>query len=298
MKRTSTFGAVASLVLLAGWSLAGGAGQEAERDEARALVAAAIANQHKNDAALAEYERRERKQEFRREEDVQAKVDRTYRVVPTGTGTLRLVVEEGGRPVAPEFYQKQLRDLEQALEWALRPTEPKQRQRVEKWNRRVRERRELVDAVAEAFLFSTVGRESRNGRTLVRIAFVPNPAFRPRAKNSDLFPHVRGTMWLDAEAAQLVRVEAEVISDIAFAGGMGGKIYRGGRFVMEQAPVANGVWLPTRYEYHFQGRKFIFGFELHEVTTASSYRRVGPPAEALAMVRRELNTGGARGSAP
>jgi len=65
------------------------------------------------------------------------------------------------------------------------------------------------------------------------------------------------------------------------------------RRVMEQDEVAPGVWLPTRIAYDFDGRKFLFGFELLEVTTVSSYRRIGPPREALADVRHELNTSGA-----
>jgi hypothetical protein len=83
-----------------------------------------------------------------------------------------------------------------------------------------------------------------------------------------------------------------VIRDISFGGGVFGKVYRGGRFVMEQAEVAPGVWLPTRYEYNFAGRRFVFGLEVHEVTEASRYRRVGPPADALVAIRHELGSGG------
>ena len=49
------------------------------------------------------------------------------------------------------------------------------------------------------------------------------------------------------------------------------------------------MWLPSLYEYDFQGRKFLFGFETHEHTEITQYHRIGPPQEALAAVRRELS---------
>ncbi len=256
--------------------------------DVKSLVARTIAGQHRNDEALAEYERRERKQTFRHDESQPAE-DKIYRVVPTGTGTLRLLVEESGRNVAPDFYRKQLRDLEQALLWALNPAESKQKQRVEKGKRRARERAELVDAVGEAFRFTWQGREARNGRQLARVAFQPNPDFKPRTRNSELFAHVRGTLWIDERESQLARAEAEIFRDISVVGGVFGKIYSGGKFVLEQEPVADGLWLPLRLEFHFRGRRFLFGFESHEVTTAGSYRRIGPPQQALNAVRHELN---------
>jgi hypothetical protein len=103
----------------------------------------------------------------------------------------------------------------------------------------------------------------------------------------------RATLWIDEAAAQMMRLEAELESDLSFGGGLLGKVYRGGRFLMEQAEAAPGIWLPTRFEYHLDGRKFVFGFELNEVTAISGYRRIGPPAEALAAVRHELSNGGA-----
>lgn len=258
--------------------------------EIRALVEHAISNQHRNDDALAQYERRERRQARKDESDALLSEDKSFRVVPTGTGTLRLLVEEKGQPVPPDLYRRQLRDLEQALVWALDPAEHKQKRRVEKFAKRSRERAEMVNAIHDAFLFTWQARETSGGRSLVRLLFEPNPAFKPHSRNTEMFRHARAVVWIDEAAAQLVRIEAEIVSDISIGGGILGKIYRGGRLVLEQAQVTEGVWLPVRYAYNFTGRRFLFGFELHEVTLASAYRRIGPPKDALSAVRHELST--------
>ena len=65
-------------------------------------------------------------------------------------------------------------------------------------------------------------------------------------------------IWVDESAVQIARIEADVTSDIAFGGGIIGKVYRGGHFVVEQAEVAPGIWLPTLYIYNVGGRKFLF----------------------------------------
>ena len=267
-------------------------------EEIHALVDRVIANQHRDDSALEQYERIERRLVRKSAQDTAPAEDKTFRVIPTGTGTVRVQIEERGRPVDAELYRRQLRDLEQALVWALNPKEARQKQRVEKGARRGRDRAESVDAVRDAFRFAWLGREVRNARTLVKLRLDPNPEFKPTSRNTSLFTAVRATVWLDESAAQLVRAEAELVRDISFGGGFLGKVYRGSRFELEQAEAAPGIWLPTRYDYNFSGRKFLFSLEVHELTEVSHYRRIGPPQEALLAIRRELSSGATPPASP
>ncbi len=258
-------------------------------EQIRTLVARVVANQHRDDAALEEYERIERRQLRKNKKNSVLVEDKTFRVVPTGTGTARVQIEDRGQRVDAAFYRWQLRNLELALVAALNPTEIEQSQRVAHAVKRSRQHAALVDAVANAFRFTWLGRETRNGRTLVKLHLDSNPDYKPTSRSTSLLGAVRATIWLDEAVGQLVRVEAELARDISFGGGLLGKAYRGGRFVMEQAEVAPGIWLPTHYDYNLTGRKFLFGFEVHELTEASHYHRIGPPREALLAIRRELS---------
>lgn len=281
--------AALALALAGTFGVRAGSQDPLSPEEIRALVDRTIANQHRNDDSLAEYERIERRTVRKDESEKAASEDKTFRVVPTGTGTIRLALEESGQPVSSELHRKQLVELEGALVRALDPKESRQKRAVDKFDKRTRERTEMIDAFREAFLFTWQGRETSGGRSLVRLQLEPNPQFTPRSRNTDYLRHTRAVIWIDEAAAQLVRAEAEVATDIAIGGGILGKIYRGGRVIIEQTRMAEGPWLPVRYEYNLAGRKFVFGFELHEVTLASTYRRIGPPKDALAAIRRELN---------
>ena len=261
-------------------------------EELHALARRGITNQHRNDATLNEYERREQRRVRDNPDEASVVGDKTFRVVPTGTGTLKLVIEEKGQPIYPNFYEKQLRDLEQVLVDATeRRGEYRQRRAIEKWQKRTQERYDLVEAVEDAFRVTWLGREALaggNGRLLVKLRLDPNPNFQPHTRIASALQNVRAVVWLDESAAQLVRAEAEIFRDISFGGGLFGKIYRGGKVIIEQAEVAPGLWLPTRYRIDFDGRKFLFGFDVHETIDIRDYRRIGPPAEALAAIRREI----------
>lgn len=245
------------------------------------------ANTHRNDAAIEEYERIEHWTERRSEKDPQVRLDRTYRVVPTGTGTLKVILKENGNAVPPEYYRDELRQLEQVLEWALDPGEPKQKLRVEKWKKRTAERYQAVEAFRDAYVVTWLGRDTLEGRALVKIHFEPKPEVHAHSVGTDLLSNSRVTVWLDA-GAQVVRLEAELVRNMAFSGGLLGKIYKGGRVTIDQFEVAPGLWMPRTTRYEVKGRKFLFSAEQWRAGEASDYRRVGPPREALHLVRSEL----------
>jgi hypothetical protein len=261
------------------------------QDEVRALADRAITDQHQDDVAIDGYERIERHVVRTSATAGRITEDKTYRVVPTGSGTLKLLIKDGGKPVSQAEYLRQLRAWEQILEIAVNPHDPRERADHEKWQKRMKDRETLVEAARHAYHATWLGRETRNGHVYAKLLLEPNPQFQPRSRSSEILTHARATIWIDEASGQLARGDAEIIKDISFGGGILGKIYRGGRFQMEQSEIAPGVWFPTRYQYDFMGRKFLFGFEVHEYTETTHYRRLGTPQEALASVRRELQSG-------
>lgn len=255
-------------------------------EEVVALAHRAIANQHHSDQAILEYDRVEHVVQRSGGGSPRILLDKTYRIVPTGTGTLKLLLKEGGKPVDAEAYRKELSLWEQNL--AASAGIPDFPQSDAKFQKRMKDRAELIDAMRQAFHATWLGRERTNGRVLEKIQLEPNPQFRPHSLVTEILTHARAIMWVDPQTAQVVRAEAEIIRDISFGGGILGKVYRGAHFEMEQAEIAPGLWLTTRYQYDFSARKFLFVFEQHDVTEVSRFHRLGTPAQALAVVRQEL----------
>jgi hypothetical protein len=250
-----------------------------------------LEHQHLNDEALEQYERIEHHVDRTGGAAPRVLDDKTYRVVPTGTGTMKLLLKDGDKPVDPAEYRKQLVAWRDLLELMLKPDDPRTKAAYAKWQKRKADRKEMVDAAVDAFVTKWDGQETRNGRICDVYELLPNANFHPHSLAQDVLTRVTAKIWVERDTNQLSRGEAHVTRDISFGGGILGKLYRGGVFYMEQEEIAPGIWLPTRYQYDYTARKFLFMFEQHQYVEARQYRRVGPPKQALAIAQQELASG-------
>lgn len=250
-----------------------------------------IANQRQDDLAIEQYERIEH--QVNRTGGTNPKVleDRMFRVVPTGTGTLKLLLSDNGKQADPADYRKQLQLWEQTLELALNPTDSHAKIAYAKFEKKKKDRNELIDGIKEGFITKWVGSETISGRLCDVLQLDPNPNFHPHTLFQEAISRVTAKIWVDHTQNQLVHGEAHVVRDLTFGGGILGKLYRGGVFSIDQSEVAPGIWLPARYQYDFTARKVIFTFEEHQYIEASHYHRIGPPKDALALAQKELASG-------
>jgi hypothetical protein len=251
--------------------------------EIKALVARAIADQHANDRALDEYDRTEHT--VSKESD--KPTDTVDRVFPTGTGDVRVQLDRDGKPAETSAMAQQWRDLAKALALRSDPNDPAIRDEFQRTAKRERAHAEMVDAIANAFRFHWEGRVVIDGRPTIKLGFEPDPAYKSSARIAGVFAHTVGSAWFDESSGHVARLEAKLREDVPFYGGLLAKIYRGSWITVEQSEVAPGVWFPAHASYDIEGRKFLFPASWRGQIDASGYRRVGPPAEALAVVRHE-----------
>jgi quinol monooxygenase YgiN len=248
------------------------------------LVVRAIENQRHNDLVLDQYARTEHSVFHGTGKDSERDV--VSRVIPAGQGIIRVELERDGKTSDAAYLEEQWHGAAQALVAQAHGREPHVANFYETMRHR-RERADMVTAIAKAFIFRWAGRVSMNGRTLVKLDFSPDPTYRSSARFAPLYAHSRGTAWVDESSAQLVRAEADLTEDVSWGAGIIAKLYRGGQFTFEQREIAPSVWMPAHYSYDFDGRKFLFSLSVHEQMDYTDFMRVGPPEEAIAVIRRE-----------
>ena len=251
------------------------------------LFSQVIANQKRVDADLNIYERVERVEIRKTGSDPKPSEVKVWRVFPAGTGMSKIPLTAEAKPASAENYRTALEKLETTLIWAAE-TGPAQREAYAKVERRKKERNDLIDTTRKAFVFTKIGEEVRKDRVLVKYEMTRNPAFKPTTRNEMLFTRISGTLWIDKETSELAKIEGHVTDDITLALFLA-KVYRGSYFMQERYEMAPGAWLPSYQQYDFDGRKFVVPFSIHERTFYAQYRRVGPPKEAVEIVRGELN---------
>lgn len=262
-------------------------------EELRALLERVIAATHRSDAAEAEYARTEHWVERKHAGDADPFLDRVYRVYPTGTGTLKVVVADSGVQVTPEKYREELRELEQDLVNSFHPDEPRQHASVEKWKRRTADRYRAVEAFRSAYNVSWLGSErlpnDPTAGPLIKLLLDPKPGSGSGSIATELLAASRVTLWVQPKTGAVMQLDAELVRELRFGGGLLGKIDRGGRVHIEQKEVAPAIWLPARISYEVKGRKFLSHQESVRTVEARDYRRVGPPSQLLPQVRRQLS---------
>jgi hypothetical protein len=270
---------------------AAGAAHPLSDAEMRARGATLAANQHKNDQALDEYERIEHELDTSGGTHPRTLVDKKTRLVPNGAGTTKVLLEESGRAVSSEDYRRELQTWLGVLQFMTNPSDDRMKSASAKYAKKQQDRAKSIDSMQNAFIPKWLGRETVDGHDCDVIQLQPDPNFHPHSILEGVMPHVLAKIWIDHDAVQLVRVEAQVTSDVWVGGGVLGKLYKGGTFAMQQTEVSPGIWLPERYQFDFTGREFLFSVEKHESIEASHYRYIGAPKEALSVAQAELAGG-------
>jgi hypothetical protein len=250
------------------------------------LLDRVINNQKRDEEALEVYERMEKLETRKNPNDPVPASVRISRVIPSGTGMDKIPVNADGSPPDVAEYRARLEGLEHALALIVNNSRS-QRNALEKYAKRRKDRNELIDATRDAFFFTFVAREPRGDHLLAKYEMTPNPAFKPTSRLTSIFRKVHGFVWIDENSGELARIEGDVTEDISI-GLFLGKIYKGSHFMQERYEVQPGLWQPSFSQYDFDGRKLFSGFSIHERTFYSNYRYIGPPKEALEVIRKEL----------
>lgn len=260
--------------------------QDSELSEGRWRLDETLSGLKETERAMYQYERIERVEKREDPHDEKPASVKVSRVFPAGTGIDRIPLGMDEKPLDAGAYRAELEKLAKSLEWAA-TTGKDQKKAYDKVEKKLKEREELIDATRSAFIFTFDGRELRARHALLKFRLEPNRQFKPANRTAGIFSKVRGAVWIDEGTSQLARIEGEVTDDISF-GVFLGKIYKGSHFMQERYPDASGVWLPSFSQYDFDGRKLFSSVSIHEKTFYKDYRRIGPPQDALPLLRAEL----------
>lgn len=236
------------------------------------LVRTAIQNEIKDDSAHSRlFTWKERK--FRE------RVPLVQRVVDTPSGALSRVMLIDGKPLTPAEQKEEDERIRRMLE-------PAQLRRKQKEQKEDDERtHKMLAAIPDAFDFRFIeSSEAPNGHKLTRVSFIARPGFTPPNREAMVFTGMQGEMLIDETAQRLAKIDGTLFRDVTFGWGILGKLYKGGRFVVEQSEVAPSHWDTTRMILHFDGKAlFIKPIHIDDNETTWDYQPVPPMSVDQAM---------------
>lgn len=153
------------------------------------------------------------------------------------------------------------------------------RKLVEKYERKAEKKNKQDDSEVgvgvflRTSLFNHPRWEWLGGRRVLAFDFHPNPDYRPQTLVEKMVYCLAGEAWIDAQAREVVRLQAGFDSSYKIAGGLLASIEKGTTVTLAQTFVDGDAWLPSYFSIHARGRLLLFkGVRLNLEDHFSDYR--------------------------
>jgi hypothetical protein len=168
------------------------------------------------------------------------KVD-VFEVAPlAGTPYDRLILRNG-QPLDAAEQRKEDRKYEKTLKERTGESPRQRAERIQKYAKA----RAFIDEVPNAYDFKLLGSELVDGRPAWVVQLTPLAGFVPESPYAAMLRHIEGKLWIDKQDTRWARAEAPVMDTISI-GVILARIEPGTNFAVEQARIADDLWLPKR----------------------------------------------------
>jgi len=210
----------------------------------------------------------------------------TKEVIQTPLGPLSRTIALNGRPLTSDQRAKE----DARLQKFANDAEARRKKRQSDKEESQRED-SMVQTLPDAFVYTYAGtHRGPNGSELVHLQFKPNPRFDPPNHETQVYVGMQGDLFIDAKAMRIVKIDGTLFKDVNFGWGILGRLYTGGRFVIEQQDIGYGVWDEVGEILKFTGKILLVkSLDIDSRETMTDFRPVPAQittAEALNLLHK------------
>lgn len=171
---------------------------------------------------------------------------KTYRVLMIAGSPYNEMIAVNGVPLPKAQAAAEKRKLQRETARRQHETASARQRRVAEFEKERRQDNALLKTMIEGFDFRLTGEATVNGRRCFVLQGTPKADFRPPSRETAVLTGMRGTMWVDEQQYQWVKVQAEVFRPVTF-GLFIARVRPGTEFTLEQQPVEGNLWLPSHF---------------------------------------------------
>ena len=185
------------------------------------------------------------------------------------------LIAVNGHPLSPSDQRTQQKKLNAAIAERRDESSSARAKRVASYEKGRRRDRSMMQQLTAAFDFKLTGEEKMGNREVYILKATPRPGYHPPNMQTEVLTGMRGTLWIDKDSFQWVKVEAEVVSPVSIAGFLA-TVEPGTRFELEKAPVTPEVWLPSHFK--MQSTAKVLGLFHNRKSADETYSNYRPAA--------------------
>jgi hypothetical protein len=251
--------------------------------DVEAVMKAVVANQEKIEELREKYTFKQTETEYEYDDKGQVKKseERVSEITPVGGRFVERLVSKNGKPLSEKEQAEEDKRVQKEVQDLLEEKEKRERKRLGEGRDKVKEE----DSYEERSNFTILGilrlsevtsvrREMFRGHEVMAFDFEPKKGIKPKNRLESIVNKLAGTMWMDEEAKQIVRLEARFVEGFKFAGGLLASVSPSTAVALEQQKVGDEVWLPSMAEANISARVFLLAkFKKNVVTRYSDYKK-------------------------
>jgi hypothetical protein len=238
----------------------------AQEDAASIIRRSAEAN-NRDWAAVPQFDNSER--------DRTKEGDKTYDVTMLYGSPYERVLAVNGKNLNASQQEQEQKKYEKAVAERQHESADKRSQRIAKYEAERKRDHTLIEQMTTAFEFRLAGKRLLDGHKVYVIKATPRPGYKPADRDSHVLTGMEGTLWIDQETYQWVKVEAHVIRPVRIVGFLA-EVEPGTMFEVEKRPVTNDIWLASHFSMKSNAKvMLLFPRRQQEDDTYFNYRKAG-----------------------
>ena len=172
--------------------------------------------------------------------------DKTYAVTMLYGSPYERLIEVNGHPLPAAKQKQEQEKYDRAVAERQRESPEKRSQRIAKYQTERKRDQTLIEQMTTAFDFGLAGKRVLNGHRVYVLKAIPRKGYNPPDRDSEVLTGMQGTLWIDQQTFQWVKVEAHVIHRVRIEGFLA-QVEPGTRFEVEKRPVTNDIWLASHF---------------------------------------------------
>jgi hypothetical protein len=198
---------------------------------------------------------------------------KTYQVLMIDGSQYNQLIAVNDCPLSPGEQAEEEKKLRAEILRRGRESERERRKRVARYLKERDQNHAMLVEMVDAFDFQLAGEASVDGHNCWAFDAEPKPGYQPKTRETKVLAGMKGKLWIDKSQYQWVRVEAEVTRPVSLYGIIA-KVGPGTHFFLEQAPVADNLWLPMHFSVNVKASAL--GFINEDSVDDETYRQYKP----------------------
>ena len=207
------------------------------------------------------------------ERDIDKNGDRTYEVTMLFGSPYQRLIAVNGHALGPAQQKEEQKKYESVVKKRQHESPAEKSARIAKYEAERKRDYMLLEQMTVAFDFSLLGEQDLSGHRVYVLKATPRNGYRPPTRDCEVLTGMEGTLWIDHDSFQWVKVQAKVVHPVSIEGFLA-RVEPGTEFEFEKEPVSEDIWLAKHFSMKSNARVlFVFPHRGQEDDSYFNYHK-------------------------